>query len=56
MSFLHVIQLEYASPLPLNLKLDVTLAAGYSSTFDIMVQPWSYCRSTNGPKERIFPG
>lgn len=55
MSFLHAIQLEYASLLPVNMKLYVTLAAGYSSTFDIMVQPWSYSRSTNGPKERIFP-
>lgn len=60
LSFLHellwqVIQLSYISPFPLILKLAVVLAAGYSSTFDVMVQPWSYRRSSNGLKERIFP-
>ena len=25
------------------------------SPFNTMVQPWSYCRSSNGPNERIFP-
>ncbi|KAI5405184.1 ATP-dependent helicase NAM7 [Lathyrus oleraceus] len=25
------------------------------SPFNTMVQPWSYCRSSNGPNKRIFP-